>query len=128
MTSEIADRIEILWKEEAIRLVFEMRAKLTIPDTCGYFWNNVRRISAPDYVPTEQDILLVRYRTSGILERKFEINKYMFTIMNTGGQRAERKKWPHCYEGTDVVLFVVSLASYDEVMFEGMLYYKLNEF
>ena len=84
MTSEIADRIEILWKEEAIRLVFEMRAKLRIADTCDHFWNDVRRISAPDYVPTEQDILLVCHRTTGAVEREFQINKYMFTFIDTG--------------------------------------------
>ena len=38
---------------------------MKIDDSCQYFWDEVRRISAPDYVPNDKDILLVRYRTTG---------------------------------------------------------------
>ena len=61
----MAEAIEILWKEDAIRFIYDLRATMKIDDSCAYFWDNVRRIAAPNYVPNNEDILLVRYRTTG---------------------------------------------------------------
>ena len=35
-----------------------------------------------------------------------------------GGQVSERKKWINCFEGVTALLFVVSLSSYNQFMFE----------
>eukprot|EP01084_Bolivina_argentea_P264876 448840_1 len=65
VTSQIADAIETLWKEDAIRLIYDLRATMKIDDSCAYFWDEVRRIAANEYVPNDKDILLVRYRKTG---------------------------------------------------------------
>merc|ERR1712003_300344 len=114
----IANAIEILWKEAAIKLIFDMRATMKIDDSCEYFWDNVRRVASPDFVPNDKDILLVRYRTTGVIEQKFEIKRNMFHVFDVGGQKSERKKWIHCFELVTAVIFVASLSCYDEVMFE----------
>lgn len=46
------------------------------------------------------------------------MNNYNFHIFDVGGQKSERKKWTRCFEGVDAVIFVVSLSSYNEMMFE----------
>lgn len=118
VNTQIADAIEILWKEAAIRLVFDMRATMKIDDSCEYFWNNVRRVASPDFIPNDKDILLVRYRTTGVIEQKFEMRKNLFHVFDVGGQKSERKKWIHCFEMVTAVIFVASMNCYDEVMFE----------
>ncbi|ETO20750.1 guanine nucleotide binding protein (G protein), alpha activating activity polypeptide O isoform 1 [Reticulomyxa filosa] len=40
------------------------------------------------------------------------------TTTTKGGQRAERKKWIHCFTGVTAVIFVASLSGYDESMYE----------
>lgn len=35
-----------------------------------------------------------------------------------GGQRNERKKWIHCFEGVDAVIFVAAISEYDQKLFE----------
>ena len=35
-----------------------------------------------------------------------------------GGQRSERKKWIHCFEGVTAVIFVSALNEYDLVLAE----------
>ena len=67
VNGQIADAIETLWKEDAIRLIYDLRATMKIDDSCAYFWDEVKRIAAPDYVPNDKDILLVRYRTTGMI-------------------------------------------------------------
>eukprot|EP01083_Nonionella_stella_P013752 38681_1 len=118
VTPQIADAIETLWKEEAIQLIYNKRATMKIDDSCAYFWDEVRRIAAPEYVPNDKDILLVRYRTTGVIEQKFEIKRNLFHVFDVGGQKSERKKWIHCFELVTAVIFVASLSCYDEVMFE----------
>ena len=43
-----------------------------------------------DYVPTQQDMLLARFRTSGIVSERHAIDKVSFEMHDVGGQRNER--------------------------------------
>jgi len=114
----VASNVETLWKEPAMKEIFANRAKLKIDDSSAYFFDQVRRIATRSYIPTDQDILLVRHRTTGVIEQKFTIRGTAFHIFDVGGQKSERKKWIHCFEHVTAVIFVCSLSCYDEVMFE----------
>lgn len=35
-----------------------------------------------------------------------------------GGQRSERKKWIHCFEGVTCIIFIAALSAYDMVLVE----------
>lgn len=35
-----------------------------------------------------------------------------------GGQRSERKKWIHCFEGVTCIIFCGALSAYDMVLVE----------
>ena len=74
VTPEIGNTIECLWKEDAIKLIYDLRAKTKIYDSCAYFWNEIKRISSNDYVPNEKDILLRYDKSTG------KIFIYMFII------------------------------------------------
>jgi hypothetical protein len=39
-----------------------------------------------------------------------------FEMCNVGGQSNERKKWIHCFEGVDAVIFVAAISEYDQYM------------
>ena len=119
MTPSIANDIEILWNEDIIRLMYKLRAKKKIDHTSSYFLDNVQRIAKPDYIPTHEDLLNVRYRTTGVVDYKFNVKKRLFHLWDVGGQRSERKKWHHIFTmELTAVIFVVALSCYDEVMFE----------
>lgn len=40
--------------------------------------SDLRRLAAPDYLPTEQDILRVRVPTTGIIEYPFDLEQIIF--------------------------------------------------
>ena len=48
-----------------------------------------------------------------ILTRCFRI--HMFDV---GGQRSERKKWIHCFEGVTSIIFCTAISEYDQVLLE----------
>eukprot|EP01084_Bolivina_argentea_P315058 545775_1 len=119
VNEDMAHHIDILWKEDAVKQIYKNRAIYHIDDSSEYFFDEIDRIGMIDeYLPTDSDILLVRYRTTGVIESKFDILGSNFHIFDVGGQQSERKKWIHCFENVTAVIFVASLSCYDELMFE----------
>lgn len=51
---------------------------VTFPPLPPSFFENMSRIIAPKYVPTETDVLRVRVRTCGIVETQFQLNEIIF--------------------------------------------------
>ena len=41
-----------------------------------------------------------------------------FRMFDVGGQRSERKKWIHCFEGVTAIIFIVALSEYDLTLAE----------
>lgn len=39
-------------------------------------------------------------------------------MFDVGGQRSERKKWIHCFEGVTCIIFCAALSAYDMVLVE----------
>lgn len=90
----------------------------TSPLTHPSFFADVDRLFAKDYLPTDQDILRTRLRTTGITETIFELGNLTYRMFDVGGQRSERKKWIHVFDNVQVVLFLVAISGYDHVLVE----------
>ncbi|GCB72745.1 hypothetical protein scyTo_0002160 [Scyliorhinus torazame] len=43
---------------------------------------------------------------------------FVFWMFDIGGQRSERKKWIHCFEGVTCIIFCGTLSAYDMVLVE----------
>lgn len=82
------------------------------------FFNSLDRLFTPGWLPDNQDMLHSRLRTTGITETLFELGQLNFRMMDVGGQRSERKKWIHCFEGVQCLLFMVALSGYDQSLLE----------
>lgn len=81
--------------------------------------NQISGIVKDDYVPSNQDILNARQRTTGIIEHSFLMENHLtFRFTDVSGQRNERRKWIHAFSGTSAIIFVVGLNSYDQQLFE----------
>jgi guanine nucleotide-binding protein G(i) subunit alpha len=76
------------------------------------------RIALPGYLPTEQDVLRSRVKTTGITETTFLIGELTYRLYDVGGQRSERKKWIHCFENVNAIVFLVACSEYDQVLVE----------
>jgi GTPase SAR1 family protein len=95
-----------LWADKGIQRAFENRSKFQLTDSTSYFMERLDAIVADGYIPSEQDVLRSRVRTTGIVENNFEIDGNQFKMFDVGGQRNERKKWIHCFENVTAVLFI----------------------
>jgi len=101
-----------------VLLAWKRRSEFHIVESVKYYFNEIHRIMEEDYVATQQDMLLARVRTSGIVTEKYVIDKKHFEMYDVGDQRNERKKWIHCFDDVTAVIFVAALSEYDQVLFE----------
>ena len=94
------EAIRDLWQDAGIQQCYGRRRQYQLPDSAKYYLDSLHRIAAPDYLPTEQDILRVREpTTAGIIEYSFDKQGIRYTILDVGGQRSEKqKKWMHYFE------------------------------
>uniref|UniRef100_A0A7N0ZWY6 Guanine nucleotide-binding protein alpha subunit n=1 Tax=Kalanchoe fedtschenkoi TaxID=63787 RepID=A0A7N0ZWY6_KALFE len=124
LTKELADEVETLWKDAAIQETFLHSNELQVPDCTSYFMENLQRLADINYVPTKEDILHARVRTTGVVEIQFSPvgeNKKsgeVYRLFDVAGQRNERRKWIHLFDGVSAVIFCVSLSEYDQTLHE----------
>ncbi len=118
ITPEVANSIEEVWLDAAMQEVWAKRSEYQIIESVKYYFDQLRTIGEPDYVPTKDDILYTRVRTSGIVTERYEIEKTPFEMYDVGGQKNERKKWIHCFDNVTAVIFVAAISEYDQNLYE----------
>ncbi|KAF3690963.1 Guanine nucleotide-binding protein subunit alpha-14 [Channa argus] len=121
------DAIHRLWADSGIRVCYSRRCEYQLLDSTEYYMSNLDRISAPDYIPTEQDVLRVRFPTTGIHDYSFTIKTITLRIVDVGGQKSERRKWIHCFENVTSLIFLASLSEYDQVLEERETINRMRE-
>eukprot|EP01114_Cavostelium_apophysatum_P002008 TRINITY_DN1175_c0_g1_i1.p1 TRINITY_DN1175_c0_g1~~TRINITY_DN1175_c0_g1_i1.p1 ORF type:complete len:367 (+),score=130.25 TRINITY_DN1175_c0_g1_i1:251-1351(+) len=127
MSMEMAEAVSKLWKAEAIQKAYGKRAEFWNLDAANYYFENVIRFAEDDFDPTEEDCIMARVRTTGIVVTEFDEGPVHFSVVDVAGQRSERKKWIHCFDDVKCLVFVVSLAGYNQVMFEDANHNRMHE-
>ncbi|XP_025408140.1 G protein alpha q subunit isoform X6 [Sipha flava] len=117
--SPYVEAIKALWGDAGIQECYDRRREYQLTDSAKYYLSDLARIEAPDYLPTEQDILRARAPTTGIIEYPFDLDGIVFRMVDVGGQRSERRKWIHCFENVTSIIFLVALSEYDQILFES---------
>ncbi|CAO3644980.1 unnamed protein product [Cunninghamella blakesleeana] len=117
--SEIVEAISIFWADNIIpKLLDQEGSEFYLMDSAPYFFNEIKRLGQPNYIPSVQDVLHARSKTTGITETRFTMGQLSVHMFDVGGQRSERKKWIHCFEAVTSIIFCVALSEYDQVLLE----------
>ena len=115
---DVADAIRTLWRDPGIQEAVRRSREFQLNDSAVYYFNSIDRMSSPNFLPTDQDILRSRVKTTGITETTFKVGELTYKLFDVGGQRSERKKWIHCFENVTALVFLVSLSEYDQMLYE----------
>ncbi|CAG2176719.1 unnamed protein product [Oppiella nova] len=118
LSAPVVTAIKQLWVDSGVQKCYNRRNEYQLSDSAKYYFNDIDRLSATNYMPTRQDILRVRVPTTGINEYTFELNSVRFRVVDVGGQRSERRKWIHCFENVTSIIFLAALNEYDQRLFE----------
>ncbi|XP_046852674.1 guanine nucleotide-binding protein G(i) subunit alpha [Xenia sp. Carnegie-2017] len=117
-SDQLVSLMKRLWNDSGVQACFGRSREYQLNDSAAYYLNSLDRLASKDYIPTEQDVLRTRVKTTGIVETHFTFKDLHFKMFDVGGQRSERKKWIHCFEGVTAIIFCVALSAYDLMLAE----------
>ncbi|KAM0786218.1 hypothetical protein ACM66B_007021 [Microbotryomycetes sp. NB124-2] len=123
----LLDAIQRLYDDPAVRACLAVKNRFQINDSADYYFEHAARTMSPNYMPTDQDIIRARVRTTGIQERAFTLGKQRLRLFDMGGQRAERRKWISVFDGCNVLLFLVAISEYDQMLYEDEHTTRMSE-
>ena len=125
--NDLADAVGGLWQDEGVREAFARRNELQLNDSAPYYFDAIKRISADRYVPSDQDILRARVKTTGITETHFQIGDLKYKLFDVGGQRSERRKWLGIFESVTALVFLIAISEYDQKLYEDETVNRMQE-
>jgi len=126
-TPELAETIQALWKTDVVKSIYKRRNEYWLLDGASHYFDRCDVYAEEDFVPTEEDVVMARARTTGIVTTEFDQGVIHWSVVDVGGQRSERKKWMHVFDDVKAVVFVVNLSGYNSVLFEDESVNRMHE-
>jgi GTPase SAR1 family protein len=127
LTPELAQDISLLWNDAGVKATYDQRDKFWLLDASQYYFEEVLRLAEEDFEPTEEDMIMTRIRTTGIVVTEFTDGAQTYSLVDVGGQRSERRKWIHCFDDSKAIIFLVGLSGYNQVLFEDSNVIRMHE-
>ncbi|WWC89358.1 uncharacterized protein L201_004280 [Kwoniella dendrophila CBS 6074] len=124
---KLADAVAGLWNDQGVQSAFVRRNELQLNDSAPYYFDAISRISQQDYMPTDQDILRARVKTTGITETHFRIGELTYKLFDVGGQRSERRKWLNIFDSVTALVFLIAISEYDQKLYEDETVNRMQE-
>jgi guanine nucleotide-binding protein G(i) subunit alpha len=111
--SDIADAMHQIWQDTVVQQFIKDHP---LNNSTAYFFCHIKRIGTPEYVPTTKDVLHAPSKSKGITETRFEMEGTTIHVVNVNKQIGEKRKWMHCFENVQCIMFCMALSEYDQVM------------
>ncbi|KAI0743434.1 G-alpha-domain-containing protein [Daedaleopsis nitida] len=144
-----AEDIYALWTDSVVRAVLDRRGMRPEegPGLCVYpphlprasihtrppsFLNDVQRIAARDYQPSDHDVVRARLRTMGVQEHRFMFEKgsevgQEWVIYDVGGARSLRHAWYPYFDDINAIIFLAPISCFDEQLAEDRKVNRLQD-
>ncbi|KAJ7034525.1 guanine nucleotide binding protein, alpha subunit [Mycena alexandri] len=119
-----------LWADPGVREVLRRR-KVRVEEGPGFFLDDLERVTGPNYLPTDDDVLRARLKTVGVSEYTFEMEVSMgretgteWRIVDVGGSRTT---WVPFFDDVDAIIFLAPIAGFDQVLAEDKTVNRLED-
>ncbi|KAF8641106.1 hypothetical protein AX17_000749 [Amanita inopinata Kibby_2008] len=112
-----------LWRDSAVRQRLREEG-IFLEDTSGFYLDEIPRITAKKYIPTDADVLKARLKTTGVVEHTFSVRSHKsrtavhWRIYDVGGSRNQRQAWAPYFEDIDAIIFLAPVSAFDQVLEE----------
>ncbi|KAM6498762.1 Guanine nucleotide binding protein (G-protein), alpha subunit [Amanita muscaria] len=119
--NECAPVMQELWLDPAVRQRLKEDG-IFLEHTSGFFLDEIPRITAKKYIPTDADVLKARLKTTGVTEHTFRVRTYGTTVTwrvyDVGGSRNQRQAWVPYFEEINAIIFLAPISAFDQVLEE----------
>ncbi|KAF8970479.1 guanine nucleotide binding protein, alpha subunit [Flammula alnicola] len=122
-----------LWNDEGVRDILRRR-KIRLEEGSGFFLDDLERVTALKYMPSDDDVLKARLKTVGVSEYKFEMEVTAgrdsgteWRIVDVGGSRSQRPTWAPFFDDVDAIIFLAPISGFDQVLSEDRTVNRLED-
>ncbi|KAG8889910.1 hypothetical protein FRB98_001956 [Tulasnella sp. 332] len=120
-----------LWNDPRVRATLQ-KQKVDLADSGGFFLDELDRITARRYIPSDDDVLRARLKTAGAAEHSFTMTAgpekgTVWRIYDVGGSRSQRLIWASFFDDVDAVLFLAPVSAFDQVLSEDRTMNRLQD-
>ncbi|KAF8512067.1 guanine nucleotide binding protein, alpha subunit [Gautieria morchelliformis] len=123
--------IQQLWNSPVVQELL-YRKGVRLEESPGFFMNDLDRILAEGYEPSDEDVMRARLRTMGVQEHKFcfetgtEVGQE-WIIYDVGGTRPQRASWFSFFDDVNAIIFLFPVNCFDEVLDEDPRVNRLQD-
>ncbi|KAG9126218.1 hypothetical protein FRC07_004413 [Ceratobasidium sp. 392] len=102
---------------------------LFMEEQSGFFLNDIERITAKGYVPTDDDILRTRVKTIAPTETILPNLEpgLEWRLYDVGGARRQRAKWAPFFDDMDLIIVLVPVSAFDQQLAEDKSINRLRD-
>ncbi|XP_045112486.1 guanine nucleotide-binding protein G(q) subunit alpha-like isoform X3 [Portunus trituberculatus] len=119
MDLTLVEETQTLWEDEGVQEVFRRGNEYHLMTNADHFITSAARILHYDYLPTIDDILRMRYPTQCSVTTTYDVGEMRMTVHDMGGERSARGEWVGHFSRPTAILFLASLAEYDQQVEEA---------
>ncbi|PPQ78035.1 hypothetical protein CVT25_015580 [Psilocybe cyanescens] len=117
-----ATAMQEMWRDPQVRKRLQEK-RLRLEESSGFYLDEIPRITAKKYIPTDADVLKARLKTMGVVEHTFSIpsgsNRGVeWRIYDVGGARNQRQAWAPYFEDVNAIIFLAPISVFDQVLAE----------
>ncbi|KAI0694420.1 G-protein alpha subunit [Cytidiella melzeri] len=129
--NRFAPNITELWKDPRVKQKLAER-RVRLEESGGFYLDEIARITATMYFPTDDDVLRARLRTTGVTEHTFSLDHPDFRgvdwkIYDVGGARHQRQAWAPYFDDVDAIIFLAPISAFDQVLVEDPKMNRLQD-
>ncbi|KAJ7186121.1 guanine nucleotide-binding protein alpha subunit [Mycena filopes] len=130
--ASLAPDIAALWADDGVRALLG-REGVRVEDWAGFFLPDTPRITARNYVPTDNDVVRARLRTVGVQEWRVCLEGGSdhfgaeWLIYDVGGSRSMRHAWLPYFDTVNAIIFLAPLSPFDERLLEDPAVNRLED-
>ncbi|KAH0581775.1 hypothetical protein H2248_011457 [Termitomyces sp. 'cryptogamus'] len=117
-----AQDMQILWNDSTVKTLLK-RNNIHMEEVAGFFLDSLERVTALDYIPSDDDVLRARLKTLGVSEYRFKIKPEHgpardWRVFDVGGHRSLRSAWIPYFDDMDAIIFLAPVSAFDQKLSE----------
>ncbi|KAF4623084.1 hypothetical protein D9613_002270 [Agrocybe pediades] len=126
-----AGTMQELWRDPQVKKRLQEK-RIRLEESSGFYLDEIHRITAKKYIPTDPDVLKARLKTMGVIEHTFSIpsgsNRGVeWRIYDVGGARNQRQAWAPYFEDVNAIIFLAPISVFDQVLAEDPRVNRLED-
>ncbi|KAG6811835.1 hypothetical protein H0H92_005632 [Tricholoma furcatifolium] len=106
LLSDCAQDIELLWNNMSVQALLKSR-NIHMEEVAGFFLDSLNRVTAPDYAPSDDDVLRARLKTLGVSEHRFKVTL-----------EVSDAAWVPYFDDMDAIVFLAPISAFDQTLQE----------